>query len=102
MLSSVTTAQLTTSAIEDGLLSGWRLLPGEDGIVFLVTEPENPLLFGAFGNLLVLRFDGLDVGDSFDLGRNGHRQGATRSCDSQPERAPGSVDGQSELRGTRQ
>ena len=64
---NLSSVDLLSSEEDDGLLAGWRLLPGDDGEYFLVTEPDNPLQYGAFGNLLRLTFDGLQLTDSFEL-----------------------------------
>jgi hypothetical protein len=51
-----------------GLLDGWRLIAEGFGIYSVVTEPNNFLTYGAFGNLLKVTFDGLGANDAFTLG----------------------------------
>ena len=52
-----------------GLLSGWRLIDEGGGVFSLLTEEDNYLQYGAFGNLMRLSFEGLDPAtDSFELG----------------------------------
>lgn len=62
------TPDLLGSSVEAGLLSGWRLFDEGDNVFSLVTDVLNPLNFGAFGNLLRLRFEGLDPADQFEIG----------------------------------
>ncbi|MBI3118254.1 MAG: hypothetical protein HYZ00_06195 [Candidatus Hydrogenedentes bacterium] len=38
----------------------WRLVPEGDGIYVMLTEEDNPLPYGAFGNLLKITFTGLE------------------------------------------
>ncbi len=65
-------AQLDGGAVEiasQGLLSGWRLIAAEgNGIFSVVTEPDAPLPYGTFGDLLKLSFDNLGADDGFTLG----------------------------------
>jgi hypothetical protein len=63
--------QLDTGAAElssDGLLDGWRLINEGNGAFTLVTEPDNYLTYGAFGNLMRVAFTGLGPSDAFVLG----------------------------------
>ncbi len=62
-------AALTVSLAEDGLLvegawsnSDWRALPSGDGVYDVLTQQDNPLPYGAFGNLLKITLSG----DAFD------------------------------------
>lgn len=60
--------QILTSPTDNGLLFGWRLVEEGDGVYTLVTQEDNPLPFGAFGNLLRLNFSGLGINDQFQIG----------------------------------
>ena len=52
----------------DGLVTEWRSIPEGNGVFTLVTEPSDYLQFGAFGDLLRLRFEGLSTYDGFAVG----------------------------------
>ncbi len=66
----------TMEIVPDGLLSGWTLVPETESAppiptsqVFTVLTTENaPLRYGAFGNLLRIKFSGLQPTDAFALG----------------------------------
>ena len=45
---------------DDPLVPSWRLLGQGDGIYQMVTEQDNPLRYGAFGNLLKITITGLE------------------------------------------
>lgn len=63
--------ELVTSNAENGLLSGWRIIPengGIDGVFTVLTEELDPLPFGAFGNLLKVTFEDFAPSDVFELG----------------------------------
>ncbi len=61
-------AVLLSASDDDGLLSGWHMAPEGDNVYSLVTFPDNPLPFGAFGNMMRLTFHGLTPGDEFEVG----------------------------------
>lgn len=65
---NLSSVDLLSSLENSGLMTGWRILDEGNGVYFLVTEPQNPLQFGAFGNVLRLSFDGLTLNDSFEIG----------------------------------
>jgi hypothetical protein len=44
---------------EEDVVDAWRLIPEEDGIYLLLTEEDNPLRYGSFGNLLRIQIDTL-------------------------------------------
>lgn len=52
----------------NGLLGDWRLINEGNGVFTLVTEPDNYLSYGAFGNLMKIAFTGLGADDAFILG----------------------------------
>ncbi|HIJ73006.1 MAG TPA: VWA domain-containing protein [Candidatus Hydrogenedentes bacterium] len=70
------TITLTTDnfdLLEDdaGLLAGWRMLEDDtcEGAFIFLTEEDNSVPYGSFGNLMKLTFEGLDPDvDRFDIG----------------------------------
>ena len=56
------------SVVHSGLLSGWRLIKEGHGVFTLVTEPDDYITYGDFGDLLKLRFEGLEADDAFEVG----------------------------------
>jgi hypothetical protein len=65
---NLTSVNLLGSSSDGGLLAGWRSVDEGDNVYSLLTDSLNPLNFGAFGNLMRLRFEGLDPGDEFEIG----------------------------------
>jgi hypothetical protein len=64
----LTDVSLLGSSSDGGLLAGWRSVDEGDNVYSLLTDGSNPLNFGTFGNLMRLRFEGLDPADKFDIG----------------------------------
>ncbi len=68
-LSEVALASLEDYTVEfapDGLITDWRLIPQGEGVYSMLTEEDNALQFGTFGNLVRLTFEDLtDFVDEF-------------------------------------
>ncbi|MBI4556267.1 MAG: VWA domain-containing protein [Candidatus Hydrogenedentes bacterium] len=56
----------TVELASEGLLADWVLVPEGNGIFTALTTEDNPLRYGAFGDLLKISFDGIPP-DSFGI-----------------------------------